>query len=70
VAAGRAGSVEALAAEALAALKARQEAIAALLAPAIADYESGDWIDGNEVLVELDKWIAEERAAAALEPEL
>lgn len=60
VAAGRAKSVEALAVEALATVRAQQEAIAAHLAAARADAEQNGWIEGDRALADLRAWIAED----------
>jgi hypothetical protein len=65
VAAGRAPSVEVLAAQALATIKAQQEAIAAKLASAREEADRDGWIEGEDVLAELRAWIADDEAADA-----
>jgi hypothetical protein len=65
VAAGRAPSLEALAADALAALKAQQDAIATKLALAKANAEQNGWIDGENALSKVRAWIAEDEAEDA-----
>ncbi len=68
VAAGRAASVEALAAEALATVKAQQEGIAARLAAARADADKEGWIEGEIALIELRAWITEDEAEGVAYP--
>lgn len=68
VEAGRAPSVEALAAEALATIRAQQDAIAAQLADARSDADRTGWIEGEEALAELRAWIAEDEGAGAQRP--
>lgn len=65
VAAGRAVSVEALAAAALATIKAQQEAIAARLAVARGEADREGWVSGEDALAELRGWIAADEAEAA-----
>lgn len=65
VAAGRAASIDALAAEALATVKVQQEAVAARLAAARAEAERDGWIAGDDALDELRAWIAEDEAEDA-----
>lgn len=65
VAAGRAESFAALVADALAALKSQQDAIAAKLAAARAEADREGWIEGEAALAELCVWIAEDEAEDA-----
>jgi Arc/MetJ-type ribon-helix-helix transcriptional regulator len=68
VAAGKAPSVSALVAEALATVKARQDAIAAKLAGSRAQADKEGWIEGDSVLAELRAWIVEDEAEDAATP--
>jgi hypothetical protein len=65
IAAGRAASIDALAAETLATVKAQQEAVAARLCAARAEAERDGWIAGDDALAELRAWIAEDEAENA-----
>lgn len=65
IAAGRAASIDALGAEALATVKAQQEAVAARLAAARSEAERDGWIAGDDALAELRAWIAEDEAEDA-----
>jgi hypothetical protein len=65
IAAGRAASIDALAADALATVKAQQEAIAARLASARVEAERDGWITSDDALAELRAWIAEDEAEDA-----
>lgn len=68
VAAGRADSVEALAAAALAEAKRQQEAVAAHLAAARVEADPHGWVDGEDALAELRAWITENEAEEASLP--
>lgn len=67
VAAGRAESVEALVADALAERRAEIEFVRGKLDEARASLERGEGIDGDVVLGQLDEWIAELEAEAEAE---
>jgi hypothetical protein len=68
VAAGRAANIDALAVEAMATVKAQQEAIAIRLNAARAEAERDGWIAGDDALAELNAWIAEDEAEDAAGP--
>jgi predicted transcriptional regulator len=65
VAAGRAQSVERLMVDSLEARRRDVEWVRGRLDEARADIANGRVLDGHEVLAELDRWIAEDSAAAA-----
>jgi hypothetical protein len=65
IAAGRAASIDALAAEALATVKSQQEAIAARLSVARTEAERDGWIAGEDAQAMLRAWIAEDEAEDA-----
>lgn len=68
VAAGRAPSIEALAASALATVKAYQEAIATRLTAARAQADREGWVEGEDALTELRAWIAQDEAEDTARP--
>ncbi len=65
VAAGRAESVEMLLVDSLEVRRRNVEWVRARLDEARMDIAEGRVLDGNEVLAGLDRWIAEDSAAAA-----